>query len=80
MQGMSENPLRKWRNGLGMNLDEACAFFKERGVEVSTAKLSRIERDQSIPLDMLPNVATVTGIPAAELAPDVAKIFAGGPA
>lgn len=78
MDEKPDSPLRKWRNGLGLNLDEACAFFKERGVEVSTAKLSRIERKQDIPLDMLPSVAAVTGIPVADLAPEVAKIFAGG--
>jgi hypothetical protein len=75
MDEKPDSPLRKWRNGLGLNLDEACAFFKERGVEVSTAKLSRIERKQDIPLDMLPDLSRVTDIPVADLAPNVAKIF-----
>ena len=71
------NPLRKWRNGRKLNLDEACALFAEHGYPISSAKLSRMERDQNIPLDELPKVVTVTGIPAKELAPEIAKIFVG---
>lgn len=71
---MSENPLRKWRNANNLNLDQACAFFAERGCKTSTAKLSRIERNQPIPLDMLPKVAAITGIPARELRPDLAEL------
>lgn len=69
------NPLRKWRNGRKLNLDEACELFAKHGYPVSSAKLSRMERDQSIPLDDIPTVQAVTGIPAKELAPEIAKIF-----
>lgn len=71
----AKSRLRKWRNDLGLNLDEACALFAERGYPISSAKLSRVERDQTIPLDELPRVVAVTGIPAKELAPEIAKIF-----
>lgn len=72
---MSENPLRKWRNDRGLNLDQACELFKQHGKPISTAKLSRMERDQDIPNEDLPDVIAVTGIPAAELAPGLAKLF-----
>lgn len=74
------NPLRKWRNARGLNLDEACELFTKHGYPVSSAKLSRMERDQEIPTDDLPVVQAVTGIPAKELAPALAKIFEEGAA
>jgi len=80
MSEAAENPLRKWRNDRGLNLDEACALLAERGYPISSAKLSRMERDQEIPLDELSTVQKVTGIPAKELAPAVARIFEAGPA
>lgn len=72
---MRANPLRKWRNDLGLNLDQACELFKRHGKPISTAKLSRMERDQNIPNEDLPDVVAVTGISAAELAPGLAKLF-----
>lgn len=78
MSEAAENPLRKWRNDRDLNLDEACALFAKRGYPISTAKLSRMERDQEIPLDELSLVQKVTGISAKELAPKVAKIFEAG--
>lgn len=75
---MSEdaNKLRKWRNELGYSLDHVCDLIKGQGLErPSAAKLSRIERDQDIPTDMLPALERITEIPARELRPDLAKIF-----
>jgi len=79
---MSEtvSKLRAWRQTEGLNLDEACELFAQRGYPVSPAKLSRMERDQEIPIDDLPVVQAVTGIPAKELAPAIAKIFEAGAA
>jgi len=70
--------LRQWRNERHLNLEEACELFAKAGFEKpSIAKLSRIERDQDIPLKMIPAVEAVTGIPAKELCPDLAKMFGG---
>jgi transcriptional regulator with XRE-family HTH domain len=70
------NLVRKWRKQLGLTLDQACDLFPKRGFErPSIAKLSRIERDQSVPLDDVPAVAAVTGIPAKELRPDIAELL-----
>lgn len=70
--------LRKWRNDRELSLDEACALFAAGGYPISSAKLSRMERDQEIPVDELLIVQKVTGIPAKELAPETAKIFEAG--
>ncbi|WLB49205.1 hypothetical protein QIH93_14925 [Bradyrhizobium ottawaense] len=70
------NLVRKWRKGLGLTLDQACDLFPKRGFErPSIAKMSRIERDQIVPLDDVPAVAAVTGIPAKELRPDLAELL-----
>lgn len=68
--------LRTWRTGLSYSLEKVCGLLEEQGLKrPSEAKLSRIERDQNIPLDMLPAFEAITGIPAKELRPDVAKLF-----
>lgn len=70
--------LRRWRNDLGYSLDHVCSLIEQRGLErPSEAKLSRIERDQNIPVEMLPTFEAITGISAKELRPDLAKIFDG---
>lgn len=70
--------LRKWRNGLGYSLDHVCDLLERQGLErPSAAKLSRIERDQDIPVEMIPAIAAITDIPAKELRPDLARIFNG---
>jgi hypothetical protein len=78
---MSEEPksaLRKWRNDLGYSLDHVCDLIEGQGLErPSAAKLSRIERDQDIPPEMIPAIEAITGIPAKEQRPDLAKIFDG---
>lgn len=71
--------IRKWRNDQGLSLEKACELFAERGFEKpSTAKLSRIERDQNVPVDMIPAVAAITGIPAKEIRPDLAEVLGVG--
>lgn len=68
--------LRKWRENIGLNLEEACALYQERGfAKPSTAKLSRIERDQFVPVKMVPAVQAITGIPAKEIRPDLAELL-----
>ncbi len=76
MSETAENPLRKWRNDKGLSLEEACQLFADRGFQKpSTAKLSRVERDQDVPAEMIPAVEAVTGIPAKEIRPDLAELF-----
>jgi len=76
---MSEKPkskLREWRNGLGYSLDHVCDLIRDRGFErPSAAKLSRIERDQDIPPEMIPAIEAVTGIPAKEQRPDLLEKY-----
>lgn len=80
MSETDENPLRKWRNDQGLSLEAACELFAKRGFEKpSTAKLSRIERDQFVPVEMIPAVEAITGISAKDQRPDLAKIFEGSP-
>lgn len=78
---MSEKPetsLRKWRAGQRYSLDHVCDLIQQQGLKrPSAAKLSRIERDQDIPPDLLPAIEAITGIHAKELRPDLAKIFGG---
>lgn len=78
MSEIHRSLLRKWRNDLGYSLDHVCSLIEQRGLDrPSEAKLSRIERDQVIPVDMLPAFEAITGIAAKELRPDIAKIFDG---
>lgn len=78
MSETAENPLRKWRNDQRLSLEAVCDLFAERGFQKpSTAKLSRIERDQYVPVEMIPAVEAITGIPAKDQRPDLAKIFEG---
>ncbi|MBN8960542.1 MAG: helix-turn-helix transcriptional regulator [Rhizobiales bacterium] len=72
----SPNPIRIWRLAKDLSLEEACALFVERGYQPpSTAKLSRIERGQPVPVEMLAALSALTGIPARELRPDLAALF-----
>lgn len=73
------NLVRKWRKEQRLTLDQACDLFPQRGFDrPSIAKLSRIERDQSVPIEDVPAVAAVTGIPAKELRPDLAELMGVG--
>jgi hypothetical protein len=72
----SPNPLRSWRRSQKLSLEEACELFSQRGLaKPSTAKLSRIEREQAVPTEMLSDLVVVTGIPARDLRPDLAELF-----
>lgn len=54
-------------------------MLEQQGLErPSAAKLSRIERDQNIPVEMISAFEAITGIPAKEQRPDLAKIFDKG--
>jgi len=76
---MSEKPeslLRQWRKREGLSLDDVCDLIKRQGKRrPSAAKLSRIETGQNIPLDLVPALEAITGIPAKEQRPEIAKIF-----
>lgn len=70
--------LRAWRNGKGYSLDQVCDLIAAKGVErPSAAKLSRIERDQDIPLDLVPALVEISGIPFLQLRPDIARMLEG---
>jgi len=74
MSERASNRLRQWRGT--RSLEEVCDLFPLHGFpRPSIAKLSRIERDQKVPLDDVPAVAAVTGIPAKELRPDLAELL-----
>jgi transcriptional regulator with XRE-family HTH domain len=78
MSAEPKSKLREWREGRGYSLDHVCDLIKDRGLgRPSAAKLSRIERKQNIPSEMVPIIAAITDIPAKELRPDLAKIFDG---
>lgn len=81
MSEIASNPLRRWRVGLDYSLEHVCDLFERAGFDKpSTAKLSRIERDQDIPVEMIPAIEAITGISAKEQRPDLAKIFDAEPA
>ena len=76
MTEAAENPIRKWRLGAKLSLEEACDRFKDSGFDrPSTAKLSRIETGQAVPIDMISQFVAITGLSAKEISPEVAKIF-----
>lgn len=69
----SEHPVRAYRRSFDppMSLEDLAA-------RVGTTKpnLSRIEtRKQNVSADLLPKLVAETGIPAAKLRPDLAKLF-----
>lgn len=79
---MSEAPgslIRKFRERADdMSLDGLADRLAKQGLDrPSKAKLSRIETGQPIPVDMLPALAAVTGIPPKKLRPDLAALFRG---
>jgi hypothetical protein len=76
MSETAENPIRKWRVGAELSLEQACDKFVEHGYDrPSTAKLSRIETGQAVPVDMIEQFAAITGLSAKEISPKIAKIF-----
>jgi transcriptional regulator with XRE-family HTH domain len=76
MSTQPESALRIWRKEAGYSLDYVCDLLEQHGLErPSAAKLSRIERDQDIPPEMIPAFTAISGIPAKDQRPDLAKIF-----
>src|ERR1700712_2826080 len=58
--------IRRWRRGKRLKLEAMCDLLEMRGCKrPSAAKLSRIERGQKIPSDMIGAFVSLTGIPAA---------------
>src|SRR5438876_9164395 len=71
-----QNRLRTWRRKQGFSLAKVCDLLAKQGVaRPSAAKLSRIERDQVVPLGMLAAFEAITAIPARMLRPEVARLF-----
>ena len=69
--------IRVWRRGKRLKLEAMCDLLEMRGIKrPSAAKLSRIERGQKIPSDMIGAFVSLTGIPAETLRPDLAESFA----
>jgi transcriptional regulator with XRE-family HTH domain len=72
--------IRAYRERAGMSLDElADEIAKVCGDRPSKAKMSRIETGiQPVPVDLLPALKKITGIPGEELRPDLAAALRGG--
>src|SRR5947207_11263466 len=76
----SLSKLRIWRQKRGFSLEKVCDLLAKHGVtRPSAAKLSRIERVQRVPLDMLAAFEAVTAIPVRALRPEVASLFLNEP-
>jgi hypothetical protein len=76
MSNEPKSALRTWREKAKYSLDYVCDLLEQQGLQrPSAAKLSRIEREQDIPPEMIPAFKAITGVPAKELRPDLAKIF-----
>lgn len=76
--GMSKNTpigekLRSWRKLHGLSTKAAGAL-----IEVSGVQWYRYETgDRSVPMERLVPISKVTGLPISQLAPELAKEFAG---
>lgn len=72
MDGARPELIREHRKSLGESLE---VYGRRYGL--SKASQSRIERGlQPIPVELLPQIVAETGIPADELYPKLAKMFA----
>lgn len=73
--------IRAFRNRHKLFMEDLADRLRDAGVErPSIAKLSRIENDlQQVPTTLLGTLTRVTGIPASQLRPDLAKLFRPGP-
>lgn len=76
MSEEQKSAIRTWRELRKLSLDKVCDLLQQQGLErPSAAKLSRIEREQNIPVEMISAFEAITGVPAKEQRPDLAKIF-----
>lgn len=72
------HPIRAYREREKISLKGLADLIAREGVvRPSEAKLSRIENGQKCPVELLPTLERVLGIPAKELRPDLAKVFEG---
>ena len=68
--------IREFRQRAGKSLEWLAGQIERyNGYKPSTAKLSRIETGQDIPVELLPTLERITTIPAARLRPDLARLF-----
>lgn len=78
---MSDKPtagkaIRAYRTGKKHSLDWLADRVRDlTGERPSVAKLSRIENGQPCPVDLVPTLEKITGVPAKEIRPDLAKVF-----
>jgi len=72
------HPVRAFRERERISLKGLADLIAAEGIDrPSEAKLSRIENGQKCPVQLLPVLEKVSGIPAKELRPDLAKMFGG---
>lgn len=72
------HPVKAFREREGISLKGLADLIAAEGLDrPSEAKLSRIENGQKCPVQLLPTLEKVSGIPAKELRPDLAKMFDG---
>jgi hypothetical protein len=72
------HPIRAYRVREGISLKGLADLIANEGLDrPSEAKLSRIENGQKCPVQLLTIMEKVTGVPAKEIRPDLAKMFEG---
>lgn len=73
------HPVRAYREANGISLEKLADLLVLHGVpeddKPSMAKLSRIETGQPCPVDLLEPLERITGVPAKEIRPDLARLF-----
>lgn len=70
------SPIKAYRDREKISLEKLADLVEAEGlVRPSTAKLSRIENGQLCPVDLLKPLEKITGVPAKEMRPDLAKVF-----
>lgn len=72
------HPVRAFRDREGISLEKLADLLVKQGIErPSAAKLSRIETGQLCPVELLKPLEAITGVPAKEIRPDLARLFCG---
>jgi transcriptional regulator with XRE-family HTH domain len=70
------SPIRAYREREKISLERLADLIAAEGLtRPSTAKLSRIENGQPCPVELLPALQKIVGVPAKEIRPDLAKVF-----
>jgi hypothetical protein len=70
------HPIRAFRDREKISLEKLADLLVEQGIErPSVAKLSRIETGQPCPVDLVAPLERITGVPAKDIRPDLARLF-----